>query len=164
MGGALFDLHIHDVDFVHFLFGRPHWVFSTGVIENRGGPINHVLTQYHYPDGPAVCAEGGWLLASGFNMGYVIHCERATLDFDLARGADALRVTERGKPSRIVPAEGLDGYNQETRYAVECVRQNKRPGIVTAGDGLTALELCEAEEESVRTGRRVDTIAPRTAK
>ena len=30
-GGALFDLHIHDTDFVNFLFGRPRSVFSTGV-------------------------------------------------------------------------------------------------------------------------------------
>ena len=31
-GGALLDLHIHDTDFVQFLFGRPKSVFSTGVI------------------------------------------------------------------------------------------------------------------------------------
>ena len=32
LGGALFDLHIHDTDFVQFLFGRPKAVFSSGVI------------------------------------------------------------------------------------------------------------------------------------
>ena len=56
-GGALFDLHIHDTDFVNYLFGRPQGVSSTGVI-GEGGMINHVLTQYHYPGGPAVSAEG----------------------------------------------------------------------------------------------------------
>ena len=30
-GGALLDFHIHDTDFVNFLFGRPQSVFSTGV-------------------------------------------------------------------------------------------------------------------------------------
>ena len=164
VGGALFDLHIHDVDFVQFLFGQPKSVFSTGVIQAPGGPINHVVTQYVYPAGPAVSAEGGWLLASGFNMGYVIHCERATLDFDLSRGPDACRVCERGKPARIIPSDGLDGYNREIRYMVGCVRQNKRPATVTAVDGLAALELCEAEEQSVRTGQKVDTLPPRTAK
>src|SRR5208283_1343433 len=63
-GGALFDLHIHDTDFVNFLFGRPQSVFSTGVI-GPGGEVHHVLTQYHFPGGPAVSAEGSWLLASG---------------------------------------------------------------------------------------------------
>ena len=69
LGGALFDLHIHDTDFVNFLFGRPSAVFSSGVI-NSAGTIDHVVTQYIYPGGPAVHAEGNWLLTQGFNMSY----------------------------------------------------------------------------------------------
>jgi predicted dehydrogenase len=45
LGGALFDLHIHDTDFVQFLFGKPQSVFSTGVT-GPGGTINQVVTQY----------------------------------------------------------------------------------------------------------------------
>ena len=153
-GGALFDLHIHDTDFVNYLFGRPQSVFSTGVT-GAGGAINHVVTQYHFPGGPAVCAEGSWLLARGFNMGFTIHCERATLEFDLARGRDALRVDEAGKTSRIMSLAGGDGYDAEIRYFVDCVMRGKRPEIVTARDAVTALEICEAEEKSVRSGRLV---------
>ena len=150
-GGALFDLHIHDTDFVNFLFGRPQSVFSTGVT-GAGGAINHVVTQYHFPGGPAVCAEGSWLLASGFNMGFTIHCERATLDFDLARGGEALRVDEVGKKSRTIKLAGGDGYDAELRYFVDCVARGEKPEVVTAHDAVTALEICEAEEKSVRTG------------
>ena len=35
-GGALLDLHIHDTDFVQFLFGRPSSVFSTGLSRFSG--------------------------------------------------------------------------------------------------------------------------------
>ena len=154
LGGALFDLHIHDTDFVQFLFGRPARVFSTGVTDSSGS-INHVVTQYIYPNGPAVCAEGGWLLAKGFNMGYTIHCERATLDFDLARGANAMQVIEQGKAPHFVEQAGPDGYGVEVRYIVECASQGKRPVVVTAADGLTALEICEAEEKSLKSGQVV---------
>ena len=149
-GGALFDLHIHDTDFVNFLFGRPHSVFSAGVI-GAGGAIHHVVTQYHFPGGPAVGAEGSWLRARGFNMGFTIHCERATLDFDLARGGGALRVDETGKKSRIIKLESGDGYDAEIRYFVDCVARGQKPEIVTAREAVTALEICEAEEKSVRT-------------
>jgi len=155
LGGALFDLHIHDTDFVQFLFGRPARVFTTGVTAS-GGSINHVVTQYVYPGGPAVCAEGGWLLTQGFNMGYTIHCEKATLDFDLARGADALRIIEAGKPSQFVPTDGPDGYGAEIQYLVQCAHAGKRPSVVTARDGVSALEICEAEEKSLKTGTVVD--------
>ena len=151
LGGALFDLHIHDTDFVNHLFGRPASVFSTGVT-SPAGAINHVVTQYNYPGGPAVYAEGSWLLTQGFNMSYTLHCERATLDYDLARGADALLVTEAGQPPRVVKAEGTDGYAGEINYLVDCVANRRPPRIVTARDGVTALEICEAEEISIRTG------------
>jgi predicted dehydrogenase len=154
LGGALFDLHIHDTDFVNHLFGRPAGVSSTGVLDPAGS-INHVVTQYHYPDGPSVCAEGSWLLTQGFNMAYTLYCERATLDFDLARGPDALRVTEAGQPPRVVAPDPIDGYGAEVRYMVDCVARGRRPEIVTARDGLTALEICEAEEQSIRTGQHI---------
>jgi predicted dehydrogenase len=155
LGGALFDLHIHDTDFVQFLFGRPARVFSTGVID-AAGSINHVVTQYVYPGGPAVCAEGGWLLTKGFNMGYTIHCEHATLDFDLARGANAMQIIEEGKDPRFITYDSGDGYGEEVRYVVECARTGKPPSVVTAGDGLSALEICEAEERSLKTGQVVN--------
>jgi predicted dehydrogenase len=151
LGGALFDLHIHDSDFVNFLFGRPAAVFSSGII-SPGGAINHVVTLYLYPGGPAVYAEGSWLLAKGFNMSFTLLCERATLDFDLSRGADALQVCERGQAPRAIHHDEADGYGAEIRYMLECVASGRPPAIVTAADGVTALEICEAEEKSVRAG------------
>ncbi|HWX19525.1 MAG TPA: Gfo/Idh/MocA family oxidoreductase [Candidatus Binatia bacterium] len=154
LGGALFDLHIHDTDFVQFLFGRPAGVFATGVIPPDGA-IAHVVTQYLYPNGPAVHAEGNWLLAKGFDMAYTLHCERATLDFDLSRGAEAMQVTEEGQHPRVIGSEGPDGYGEEVRYVVECARTGQPPKVVTAEDGVSALEICEAEEKSMRTGQIV---------
>jgi predicted dehydrogenase len=151
LGGALFDLHIHDTDFVSHLFGRPTGVFSSGVVSSAGA-INQVATQYHFPGGPAVHAEGSWLLADGFKMAYTLQCERATLDYDLARGADALIVTESGQPPGAVKLEGPDGYAGEINYFVDCVADRRPPSIVTAHDGVTALEICEAEETSIRSG------------
>jgi len=146
-GGALFDLHIHDTDFVQFLFGRPASVFSSGVLRNES--IDHVVTQYRFPGGPAVSAEGGWLLAKGFRMNYTVHCERATLDFDTDRGAEPLRILEPGQEPKVIPVNG-DGYLEELRYVVDCVQTGRRPVVVTPIEGLSALQICEAEEISVR--------------
>jgi len=150
-GGALLDLHIHDTDFVNFLFGRPASIFSTGMVD-AGGAVNHVLTQYFYPQGPAVHAEGSWLLPDGFNMSFTLHCERAMIDFDLSRGPSALQVHVAGKPPRTVQLEQTDGYMEEVAYFVNCVARGVKPSVVTGQDGLTALEICAAEEKSVRTG------------
>ena len=153
-GGALFDLHVHDIDFVQFLFGRPASVFSTGVTRG-GGSVDHVVTQYNYPGGPAVYAEGSWLLNGNFSMSYTMLCERATLDYDSARGAEALQIAEAGKKPRLVKPDGTDGYTGEIRYLLEAIQSGQAPKVVTARDGLSAVQICEAEAKSVKTGRVV---------
>ena len=155
LGGALFDLHIHDADFVHFLCGRPKSVFSTGVTD-AAGSSDHVVTQYIYPGGPAVYAEGGWLQAKGFNMAFTIHCERGTLDFAFAIDPHIVQISQAGQPTRTIHYDEPDGYGAEIRYFAECVASRRRPTVVTARDGMTALEICEAEEKSLRTGAVVN--------
>ena len=150
-GGALLDLHIHDTDFVQFLFGRPTAVYSTG--QSRfSGAIDHVVTQYHVANGATVYAEGSWLLTSGFGMSYTVIFERATVDFDSARGGEALQLLEEGKSPQVIKPEGVDGYVEELRHLVNSIQAGQPPTIVTAADGLSAVEICEAEEKSIQTG------------
>jgi predicted dehydrogenase len=129
-------------------------VFSTGVVRG-GNSIDHVITQYHYPGGPAVYAEGSWLLTKGFSMSYTVLCDRATLDFELSRGADALQVTEEGQPPRGIKFDEPDGYAGEIKYMLTAVQNRQAPTVVTAADGLSAIEICEAEAKSVQTGQIV---------
>jgi predicted dehydrogenase len=153
-GGALLDLHIHDTDFVQFLFGRPRSVFSQG-FSQFSGAIDHVVTQYQVASGATVSAEGSWMMTPGhgFNMAYTVIFERATADFDLSRGPEALRLFEPGRAGRTVPLEPGDGYVQELSYLVGCLREGRAPERVTLADALSAVEICEAEERSIRSGR-----------
>ncbi|MGA0846372.1 MAG: Gfo/Idh/MocA family protein, partial [Luteolibacter sp.] len=92
-GGALFDLHIHDTDFIQHCFGRPLSVTSRGCTRFSGA-IDHVVTSYEVPCGAVVSAEGSWIMHEGypFVMTYTVNFERATADFDLSRGAEALKL------------------------------------------------------------------------
>ena len=117
------------------------------------GAVDHVVTQYQVAGGATVYAEGSWLLMQGFSMTYTVMFERATADFDLARGPEALRLDEEGKPTRVVKLKGPDGYGGEMRHIIQAIQTGKPPTIVTAEDGLSAVEICMAEEKSVKTGR-----------
>ena len=89
----------------------------------------------------------------GFNMAYNAVFENATVDYDIARGDDALKVFEASKESRTIKMEGLDGYAGEIQHLVDCINQNKRPSVVTPEDGLNAIRICEAEARSVYSGQ-----------
>ncbi|MGE3310924.1 MAG: Gfo/Idh/MocA family protein [Limisphaerales bacterium] len=156
-GGALLDLHIHDTDFIQFLFGRPKRVFSRG-LSRFSGAIDHVVTQYDVGDGVAVSAEGSWLMSEGFgfSMAYTVNFEKASADFDSSRTGEVLKVFEDGRGARVETPSGDDGYVGELSHFLGAVAAGRPPTIVTAEDGASAVEICEAEEKSVLTGAVVD--------
>ena len=152
-GGGLFDLHVHDVDFVYHLFGRPRAVFSRGFGPDVRWP-EHVVTQYIYDEVPMVVAEGGWGVAGGygFTMRYTVSFEKATADFDAAR-AQPLMVSENGKATAVECA-GPDGYQRELAYFVECVKAGSAVRV-GAEDALAGVRMLEAEQRSMERGEVV---------
>lgn len=137
-GGALVDLHLHDVDFILRCFGEPDRVAACG-------GINHVTGVYTYDDGPGhVTAEAGWdqQRGAGFTMRFVVNFERATVDFDLSR-LEPLRVVEGDKVTEHPGLVG-DGYAGELRAVVEAIAEG-RPGPVGLDDAARAARVIDRE-------------------
>lgn len=153
-GGALIDLHIHDTDFINYVFGLPDGVFSQGY-SKTSGKTDHIVTQYQYggEDAPAIVeAEGGWCMADGFEftMRYTVNFETATADFDIGR-EPALRLSKGGE-TEAVELEG-DGYFKEIEYMVDCLNRGERPSVITAADATASIRVAEAEQRSIESGR-----------
>jgi predicted dehydrogenase len=154
-GGGLLDLHVHDVDFVYHLFGKPRAVFSRG-FSCVSSEIDYVVTQYLYDGGPTVSATGSWANSPGapFTMRYTVQFERATVDYDLSR-KQTLMAYHDGQAEPIETAKQA-GYVGELGYFLDCVANNRRPQRVTAADAVVGLRIVEAEKRSVESGHAVD--------
>lgn len=154
-GGAALDLHIHDTDFVQFLFGIPKAVTSFGYSKMTNQP-DHIVTRYEYDDVPLVVAEGSWAMADGFvfNMSYTANFEKATAVFDSA-AEHALTVFRDGQ-SQPIELDPTMGYTFELQYFVNCIEKNEPPKIVTLADGMNTVKIVEAEVESVQSGKRIE--------
>jgi len=154
-GGAILDLHVHDTDFVQYLFGMPKAVQSFGY-RKVTSEIDHVVTHYLYDDVPLVVAEGAWAMADGFGfkMQYTVNFERATAAFDFP-ATNPLMLYEPGKAPQVVTLEPQMGYDYEIAYFLDCIQQNRRPEKVTLEDGWNCLKIVEAESQSAKTGKAV---------
>jgi len=155
-GGAILDLHIHDVDFIQWCLGMPKSVSSVGY-SLYTGEIDHVSTQYAYPKGPMVTAEGGWVMQGGhgFKMFYNANFQRATAVFDLDKAPTPLTLYRKGKAPEVVKIPEGMGYTYELRYLLNCIRKGVRPTTVTVRDAAKALRIVEAESRSAKTGKPV---------
>jgi len=144
-GGALLDLHIHDVDFVSYLLGKPASVRAVGIRDAAEG-VQHVMAAYTYDDGAVVTLDGGWLYPPTFpfRMLFRIVLEKATLDFN-ASGDGALHLhTVDGEDILPDVPEG-DGYAVEEEYFCRCIENGERPTVVTAASSWDSLALVEKE-------------------
>lgn len=154
-GDAIFDLHIHDTDFMMFLFGKPRAVMSVGTIGKVSKGINQVVTQYLYPKNKVqlAAAEGGWNAdpTFGFTMRYTAVCEKATLDYDCGRQPTLQVHRAEGKTEspKIIPS---DGWTEELRYFVTCVAENKPVTVSTIAQAYQSVKLVHAELKSVKKG------------
>ena len=156
-GGAILDLHLHDADFVTFLFGKPAAVSSRGY-QKTSGAIDHVLTHYLYEgEGapPLVTAEGSWAMAAPyeFRMQYTANFENATAVFDLLSPTPL--VLYHGGKRETIALDPRMGYELEIGYFLECIAKNEKPKIVTMEDAAGSVALIDAEEKSVLTGKPV---------
>ncbi|MGB0767710.1 MAG: Gfo/Idh/MocA family protein, partial [Phycisphaeraceae bacterium] len=153
-GGAALDLHIHDSDFIQFLFGMPKSVSSVGYSQQTE-EVDHILTRYEVEGVPLVQAEGAWAMAQGyaFCMQYTANFEGATAVFNSA-AEHALTVAQDGE-NNPVELENAMGYEKEIAYFLDCIRNRREPSRVTMRDAANAVRLIEAEVQSVRSGAPV---------
>ncbi len=156
-GGMILDLHIHDTDYVQYLFGRPESVYSRAgrVANDKGnGVAAHVMTSYNYGDGLLVSAEGSWAVmpSFGFEMSFNIVLERATIVYDCTR-SPALRVCPaQGDAFEPDVDSTVDGYVREIDYFARRVRGEHLPEVITLGQSRDAVRIVEAEKQSLNSG------------
>ncbi len=147
-GAALFDLHVHDADFILWCLGTPTSVTSTG-------DYRHVTTLYRYPDVPHVVAEGGTDHdpAYGFHIRLTAVFERATIDFDLGRTPNLILCQNGVRQDLPAPPEGP--FDLEIRGFIDAIQSGTQP--IPIGDAVAAIRLLHAERSSLLERREVAT-------
>lgn len=155
--GAALDLHVHDVDFIQYMFGMPSKVMAHGTKGGKGA-IDHIVASYRFKGcrDLVVTAEGGWLSAPGFgfSMSFRIELEKGTMTFGCGASPERLTVYLRDGKIQTPRVQSGDGYSRELAYFVDCLRKKKEPIIVTPDSAAQAIRLVEAELKSIRTGNK----------
>jgi predicted dehydrogenase len=157
-GGPAIDLHIHDTHFIGLIAGVPNHVFSTGVVSN--GAVDYLTTAYLYgAGGPAVTCSSGAVAMNGrpFVHGYELYLEKATLIYE--SGTCPLTVLKADGTSEQPKLSGGDdattAFTLEIQAAVDGIKANREPDLLSGKLARDALVLCYRECESVKSGKVV---------
>ncbi len=170
-GGPILDLHIHDLDYLSWLLGKPTRVYAQAVAARGRGFVTVLTTLggHRHEAKSAAAASMGMAGDFPFTMDLLISAQKGTIAYSSTSSPTLTVMPDGAKPyaPRVpqphVPKsaygrgniQALGGYYVELKYFVDCVRRGERPKVVTPQEGRFAVKLCRAAEKSAQTGQVV---------
>lgn len=146
-----FDLHIHDLDMIVSLFGKPKkYTYTDSGNEGIGYKEQYRFT-YSYDD-LHVGAEAAWYDADfPFTQSFRIYFEKGLLVsendelilYEKNKGERKIDITDKVLVSTGInlPPTGMF-YNELTHF-LDCIRQGKESTVITKKQVLTVIEILE---------------------
>lgn len=166
IGGPMLDLHVHDAHFIRLLFGMPESLVSRGRLRGNCAEFWHTDFQFANRD-LVVQATGGTIPqpGRGFNHGFEIHLEAATLQFEFAVFGDAgtylcppTLLDNHGNVERPELPAGdpmLNAFQAELSAVVQAVQNGSDAPVLAAALARDAIQLCHKQTESIVKGTAI---------
>ncbi len=154
-GGAILDLHIHDVDFCQYLLGLPRGIYAQGG-QSRGAQAgyDYVLASFDYGAGLQVSAAAHWVdVPLPFAARYEARLEKAFLRFDSSQEPSLTVYRDGGAEHPELP--GTDAYVNEIRYFCAQSLAGEAPHRCPAGEARNSVGLAAGERASIERGAPV---------
>ncbi|HHT79109.1 MAG TPA: Gfo/Idh/MocA family oxidoreductase [Actinobacteria bacterium] len=162
-GGAAIDLHIHDLDLLIWLFGKPEIVKANGILtpENpKEGGFSHIFTSAQFRNGEAGFAEGGWSFKGSFPFTMVVRvlCEKGTIEWVFRAGknieersqAANIKIYSNDGSTETIEVKQEDPFFRELSYFFDCIENDRQIRKATFEDGKASLEFALAAIKSAR--------------
>lgn len=145
-GGCLLDQHVHDVDMINWLFGKPDAVTTLGKNVIKGSGYDIVSTNYIYEDGKVINAQDDWTLNGdyGFGMLFRVNFENGNLVFE----GGTLKVNPNDGKGFIPELSKDDGYYRELKYFINSLLDKTTIETAPLSSTMETIKIAEAEQES----------------
>lgn len=173
-GGALMDMGCHGLAWFRWMLGgRPNALsvyahLQNGLIHSgRTRCEENSLCIVEFEGGVIGVAENSWAKHGGMDDRVEVYGTGGVIYADLFVGNSALTYSQKGYGYATEKAGSTQGwtftifeeafnqgYPQELKHFIECVREDKPP-VTTGEDGRAVLELLYAAYASARTGQKV---------
>lgn len=145
--GAMFDLHVHDLDWVNYVFGpNPDTFYCAGIIGKTGkADDTNVIMKY---GDSIVTIKGSWMVHIPFTCRFTAHFENATLEYSIEWGE--IRVIDRdGETKETIKVENKGAYVEEMRYFIDTVKGLHKNEKCTPESTRDSIILAEKEYEMI---------------
>lgn len=140
-GGALFDLVIHDIDFVSYALGVPGKIQAScypGALSMH----DYISAHWFYNQAHAT-VEGGNVFHSQFpfQAGYMASFQHASVTYSTLQ-PEFIKVSTNEKLTEVPAGDAGEGYYNEIDYFATCIEEDRQPLECTPDSSLQTIQLC----------------------
>ena len=143
------DQHIHDVDTINWLFGKPLSVSTLGKNVIEGSGYDMVSTNYIFDDGKVINAQDDWTLNGKdmhFQSLFRVNFEKGAVVCEKGK----LVVSPNGEPSFEPELSSDSGYYREIRYFLDRLEDRKPIETAPLSSTRNTIRLALAERLSAQ--------------
>ena len=158
-GGAILDLHIHDVDMIRWMFGMPKAVTASAASYITRNGYDAVSANFIYDNNVFVNATCDWTIAHDkFNTRCIrVNFAKGYVFVDRTDGRTAfVKVARSGEVTDMTENLKFDAYYEEIKYFASCVREGKKLDYNLPSESIDSVRIVMAEMESAdRNGEKI---------
>jgi predicted dehydrogenase len=160
-GETLMNLTLHDIDFLHYMLGKPDSVYSAGVRDSHNN-YNDCMNIFKFQKNINAVVDGSLSMIPGypFTMRMRVGGTKAAAEFEYIAGENigpeattSLKLFEEGKPAQKVECESYNAYGMEVEYFAQCILSGAETEVVTEESILTVLASVLAAKQSLYDGK-----------
>ncbi|MBP1924838.1 putative dehydrogenase [Sedimentibacter acidaminivorans] len=164
-GGGLYDLNIHDLDYLYYLFGEVKSVYATGQKSSKNS-YDAVTANIVFVRGITATVECNMDIKGEYpfttcvrvigELGALEYNSTSRYDdnFDNVKYNELILYLEDKKPNKIGVTQ-YNPYQKQMEYFARCVLQDKDPEIINMNDVVYVLKMIKAIEKSLETNNVV---------
>ena len=141
-GGALFDLAIHDIDFVQWVLGKPDSIKAI-ILPGKLSAQDYVCALWKYKSGADVKIEGGTRFHHQFpfEAGFSVNFEKASIKYS-SSSPEYITIATDAETLQVPAGDAMDGYSEELGYFVECLDHKAQPELCLPESALQSIRIC----------------------
>lgn len=140
-GGALFDLVVHDIDFLNYALGWPDKIESVAM-PGALSMQDYIIASWRYKDIIAKIEGGNTFHPTfPFEAGYIARFENASVRYTTL-SPTSIKVCTDADQSIVCTGDPNEGFYNEIDYFYDAIESGQEPLVCTPESSLKTIELC----------------------
>lgn len=165
-GGAMYDMLVHDVDFLRYAAG-PFEKCYANATKDETQCYNNVMANIIHKNGIHAVAEVSFTMQTGYPFSFSVNIvgTKATVEYNYSAGAtiadranskSEMKIWRKDIGLEVKQIKTYDAYKRQMEYFLDCVKENKQPEIITPEQSLEVITMIDALHRSAEAGKIIE--------